>query len=370
MRIAINCRSFLKKTPTGIGRYAYHLVNSLSEIDRSNEYWLYVQKGLLDFKRRIPKSPAKNFSIKLDLFKKGIHTVLKGADIYHAPSPDFIEISKAKIVVTIHDLIYKTFPQVHTPEACQMLDQQMQQIVQIADKIICCSQNTVDDLLKYFDVDAEKVRLIYQGVDKTKFFPFSADQKGGAKALLRSKGITDPFILFVGTLEPRKNLKNLIVAFGQLKRSQKFQGQLVVVGMKGWMMEDLGQMLKREGVENDCIFLGYVPDQELCALYNCAEVFVFPSFYEGFGFPILEALACGTASVVSNTSSCREVALDSALLVDPHDSLAMAQAILEIVEDKEKQNFLSQQGLKRAQTFSFRNTAEETLEVYQQLYNL
>src|SRR3989338_3798947 len=142
MRIAINCRSFLLRRYAGIGRYAHNLVQTLSEIDKENEYYLYLKKGLFDAKRRIPKIPSKNIFVKRDMFNRGLTKTLGAVDIYHSPSPDFLDIDNAKIVVTVHDLIYKTYAQGHTPETVETTERQMQEIIRKASKIICCSKST------------------------------------------------------------------------------------------------------------------------------------------------------------------------------------------------------------------------------------
>ena len=236
MRIAINCRSFLKKQYAGIGRYAFNLVKSLSEMDSKNEYWLYVQKKYFDFKRQTPRVTARNFEVKIDWMGRGIASALKSVDIYHSPSPDFIHIEEPKIIVTIHDLVYKTYPEGHTQQARDTTDEQLKRIVEQAHKIICCSNNTVQDLCKYFPVDRKKVTLVYQGVDKEIFYPLNPTEGKAAKKILERKGVKGPFILFVGTIEPRKNLQNLLLALSELKGKINYQGKLVVVGMKGWMI--------------------------------------------------------------------------------------------------------------------------------------
>jgi glycosyltransferase involved in cell wall biosynthesis len=369
MRVAINCRSFLKKERTGIGRHTYNLVKFLGEIDQENEYCLYAPKRIFDFKRVIPRFDAKNIFAKYDYFKRGLDRTIGAVDIYHSPSPDFLPQTKAKIVVTVHDLIYKTYTQGHTDETCRILDEQMETIVNLADKILCCSQSTIDDLKEFFDVDEDKIRLIYPGVDKNIFYSFDEEKLKESFSLIRKKGIEEPFILFVGTIEPRKNLENLLDAFILLKKRGQFSGKLVIIGMRGWMMDDLEKKIKSLNLKNDCIFLGYVKDRELAAFYNCAQVFVFPSFYEGFGFPIIEALSCGAATVVSSVSSCGEVAGDASLLIDPGNADDIACAIARVINDKTLKDKLRIKAVERAKVFSFRNTAEQTLEVYQQIYD-
>ncbi|MFA5088818.1 MAG: glycosyltransferase family 1 protein [Candidatus Omnitrophota bacterium] len=370
MKIAINGRSFLKKQPTGIGRYAYHLMQSLSEIDRHNEYFLYVQKKLFDTKRRIPRIRANNLQIKVDWFNRGPEEILKGVDVYHAPSPEPLKIKNVKIVATIHDLIHIVYPQGHTDDTIKTLTGQISEIVDAAARIICCSHNTIKDLQSHFSVDPRKIKLIYQGVDKDTFCPLGHEGKRMAKNVLRAKGVEGDFLLFVGTIEPRKNLDNLLRAFSLLKRENKFTGKLVVAGMRGWKSEHLEDLIVSLGLTGEIIFLGYVSDWDLNYLYNLAKVFVFPSFYEGFGFPIIEAFTCGAAVVTSDVASCSEVAGDAAVKVNPAAPEQIAEGIRKIVEDEPFAQQIKMKGLRRAEDFSFLKTAQETLKVYEEVYCL
>jgi len=369
MKIAINCRSFLKDQYTGIGRYSYNLVKSLSEIDNENEYFLYAHKGIFDRKRKIPRFVAPNFHVKVDYFNRGPERALNNIDIYHAPSPDRIDITGGKVIVTVHDLIYLTYPQGHTPQTIEETHKQFQQIIGRSQKIICVSKSTMGDLQRHFDISPSKMRLVYQGIDRNVFYPLEMPERTKAQELVRLKGVRDPYILFVGTIEPRKNLDGLIRAFTVLKDKKVFTGKLVVIGMRGWMEGPVFDLIERFKLKNDIIFLGYLSSQELCYFYNMAEVFVFPSFYEGFGFPIVEAMSCGTPVVTSNKSSCPEVAGDAALLVDPHNPLEIAGTIEQILGDKGLRKVLQGNGFHRALDFSFISTAKNTLRVYQEVYN-
>ncbi len=367
MRIAINCRSILKPQRTGIGRYTHHLIDALARTDSINEYCLYAQRSLLDFKRRTPLSSAPNFKVRRDFFSLGINRLCPQADVYHLPSPDLIEKTSAKVVVTVHDLIDKTHPQSHTAQTIALSDTKMRAVIQRADKIICCSKTTRDDLHRFFKVDQERSCVIYQGVDRGVFFPLSASEDGHADSVMQELGVTGPYILFVGTLEPRKNLVNVLEAFAVIRNKRKFTGKLLVVGMKGWMMGQLNALLSRYGLKDEVVFLGYVTDGQLRILYNKSTAFVFPSLYEGFGFPIVEAFACSAAVVTSNTSSCAEVAGDAALTVDPNSSSAIAEAILKIIEDAKLCASLKARGQEQAARFSFDETARQTLLVYQEV---
>lgn len=370
MKIAINCRSFLNKKYTGIGRYTYHLIKSLSTIDAKNEYLLYAKKGLFNLNKKLPRISSKNFFLKPDRLNIGLERSLGKVDIYHSPSPDSLNVNNgAKIVVTVHDLIFKTFPQGHTQKTLDETEKQFRYIGQRASKIICCSKNTMKDLQKYFNVKDDKISLVYQGVDKNLFYCINEEEKKMAEKMLRSKGIREPFILSVGTIEPRKNLENILHAFDKLRTRNQFNGKLVVIGMKGWMSDSIEGLIRKLELRNRVIFMGYLSDKELLWFYNKAEAFVFPSFYEGFGFPIVEAFCCGTPVVTSNVSSCPEVAQDAALMRNPYDPEDIAEGIAQIVHDPKLKMSLIDKGFKRAEDFNFHKTAENTLKVYKEVYN-
>lgn len=370
MRIGINCRSFLKKQYAGIGRYAYHLVKCLSEIDQKNEYLLYAQKKFFDAKRKIPQIKAKNFSVRIDRFNQGIEKTLGKIDIYHAPSPEFLNIKNAKTVVSVHDIIFRTYPQGHTQKTRETLEKQLKEIVERASRIICCSQSTINDIKKHYGLGEEKIRLIYPGVDRDIFYPLEDKDNQSARAFIKSKGVEGQYLLFIGTIEPRKNLHNLLRAYVNLKKRKRFEGHLVVIGMKGWLVDGLEAFIEELGVEKEVILLGYTSNRELRYFYNLAEVFVFPSFYEGFGFPLLEAFSCGAAVVTSNVSSCPEIASDAALTVAPDRPEEIADAIEQIIHNQDLKKNLQQKAFKRALDFSFINTAKRTIKVYEEVFNL
>lgn len=371
MRIAINCRSFLNKNYTGIGRYTSQLIQSLGEIDQENQYLLYTPKRFFSPRKRFPSIPARNFFLKIDRFSRGVDKTVGAMDLYHSPSPEaWLNLNGAKVIVTVHDLIFKTYPQGHTASTIAVAQEQFRDIVEKAAKIICCSQSTLDDLNHYFKVEAKKTALIYQGVNQKDFYPIDEKEGKLAEKTIRSKGIDCPFILFVGTIEPRKNLRNLLAAFSLLKNKKVFDGKLVLIGMQGWMSEDLAGFVGKLGIKEDVAFTGFLSNEELRHFYNKAGVFVFPSFYEGFGFPIVEAFSCGAPVVTSNVSSCPEIASDAALKVDPNSPENIAQAIERILEDSVLRNELRAKGLKRAAQFTFLNTARQTLKVYQEVYGV
>ncbi len=365
MRIAINGQSILFNERTGIGRYTFHLLDSLGKIDRVHEYLLYVPpQRLFDFKRRLPDfSRYPNFKNRMDFWQQG----MVKSDVYHMPSPDAISPHAGRLVVTIHDLIYKTYPEGHHPQTIATTEKHMQAIASTAERIICVSENTRRDLHSFWNIPLAKTCVVYNGVDHAMFYPLSAPQRQEAAVELTRWGIEGPFILYVGTIEPRKNLAGLLESFAMLRSRKAFEGHLVVAGMKGWRAEDIEARIKNLGLQSKVVFTGFVDNRQLCCLYNMAEVFVFPSFYEGFGFPILESFCCGTPVITSNTSACTEIAGQAALLIDPRDLSALAQALERALTDKALRESLRQAGFKRSKDFSFALTAQKTLKIYEEL---
>ncbi len=368
MRIGINCHSFLNRRFAGIGRYAYNLVKELIAIDQANAYVLYAKKGWFDFRKKAPKFPAGNCETRLDRRSSGPARCLGDVDVFHAPSPGPVDVPGAKVVVTVHDLVYLAYPRGHTPDALRATEDQLQEAFRRADKIICVSHSTRRDLHRYFKIAGDKTVVIHQGVDKDIFRPLKPDEEASSDAYLQARGLGCPYLLWVGTIEPRKNLEHAIRAFSLCRQRGIFQGKLAVVGKKGWGGENIPGLIRQCRLEDDVVFLDFVCDKTLRLLYNRCEALVFPSFYEGFGFPILEAFCCGAAVVTSDVSSCAEIAGDAALKVPPGDPTAIAEALEGILQDRLLRERLRERALKRAEAFSFRRTAEETLAVYRAVW--
>lgn len=367
MKIAIDIRSTLKKKRTGVGQYTYNLLKNLAAVDDKNEYSLYVKKRLFSVDKKLPDIQARNFKFKVDRFSSGLDKTLGKVDVFHTPSQDLLNVNDAKIVVTVHDLIFKTFPAGHSKDALIMAEKQILNVIDKADRIICYSQSTINDLKLFYRIKDDKVSLIYVGIDRDVFYPIREEEKESAKAVLRQFGIKDKFILFVGTIEPRKNIGNLILAFNKLKKQNKIEHKLVVIGMKGWLYEKIFELYNKSEFKDDIIFLDYQPNNTLRNFYNLASVFVYPSFYEGFGFPILEAYSCAAPVVTSNISSCREIGEGAALLIDPNSVDDLSEKILRILDDNRLSDELRQKGLEKSKMFSWEATAKKTLDIYKEV---
>lgn len=370
MRISVNCRCILKPHSTGIGRYTRHLLDWLGRCDTQNQYLLYCPKKLFDIKRRrrLPHFDYANFTVKWDWFARGPWHTVGGYDVYHLPSPDAIPRQSTPVVVTVHDLIYKTWPQSQTEEMIEMTHKHMEAAASHAAKIICVSESTRRDLHRFFTLPMERSCVVYNGVDHDIFFPMTAGQKAQAARELVNHGIDGEFILFVGTLEPRKNLGGVFEAMAILKQKKQFSGKLVVSGHKGWLMGSLEAHLAKLGIKDDVIFLGHVDDGQLRSLYNLARAFVYPSFYEGFGLPIVEAMSCGAVVVTSTVSACPEIAGDGAMTTDPVDGRVLASTLASLLEDTQGTKALQARALARSKEFSFLKTARDTMKVYEKVY--
>jgi len=364
MNIGIDIRSTLKKQ-TGIGKYTFNLVNALGRIDKANNYYLYSRKKILDFKRRLPKLPAKNFKHRVDYFKKGPDRVLPELDIFHTSSYDLMKPKKArKFIVTVHDVIVKAYPYGHDEKTVKEVDEQLKRVLSEADLLVADSYNTKSDLMKFYSVNDSKIQVIYPGVD-VQPFPFGdrdyyPDRRTGK---VDTPGVEE-YILFVGTIEPRKNIQGLIKAFNLLKKEHGIKHKLIIAGMKGWMYEDIFKEYENSEFQNDIIFKGYVGNKELAELYKNASVFVYPSFYEGFGFPILEAFGYNVPVVTSQTSSCGEVAGDGALLINPDNYKEIGEGIFKIINSESLRQELIAKGLSRVKEFTWEKTAKEFLKLF------
>jgi len=358
MKICIDIRPTLKKA-TGIGKYTLNLINALAEVDPENSYYLYSRKKILDFKRRLPKLPGANFSHRVDYFKKGVDAVLPGIDIFHTSSYDLDRPKKAKYIVTVHDVIIKAYPYGHSEKTIREIDEKLKRVLNEADALVADSHSTKKDLMKFYDVAESRISVIYPGVQLFEVKPRTWTPSAPVRGLTSNI----PYILFVGTLEPRKNIDGLIKAFNWLKKEQEMDHKLYIVGMKGWMFENIFKEYEKSEFKKDIIFKGYVSEHELSALYQNASLFVYPSFYEGFGLPIVEAFSHGVPVVTSKTSSCGEIAGGSASLVDPSNSKEIGEAMAKFIADKNLREQLTRRGLERAKQFTWRNTANEFLKL-------
>ena len=284
-------------------------------------------------------------------------------DLYH--SPDFIPPLRytGKSVITIHDLAFLIYPHFLTKDAARYYGQ-IDRAVRRADHIIAVSHSTKNDLVRMLGVPEDRITVIYEAADP-RMRPMQRDE-----ALQRVQalyGVPDEFILFVSTIEPRKNVGGLLRAYRRLRDDYRLTPALVLAGSPGWLSDDVHSLVTELGLKEHTYFLGRVETDDLPYLYNAARCLVHPAFYEGFGLTPLEAMACGTPTIVSNVSSLPEVVADAALLIDPKQDEEITVALWRILTDKDLVESLRMKGQQRAAGFSWRRAAEQTMAVYREV---
>jgi len=262
------------------------------------------------------------------------------------------------IVITVHDIAYIRFPYLLNKSRQIYKKYILNSSIKKADIIIADSHSTKRDIVEFFNVDEKKIKVVHLGVE-SRFRPISNVEDYRTRNNLPSK-----MILNIGTLEPRKNVVALIKAFKKLQERGFKDYVLVIAGEKGWLYKRIFEEIKSSGVEQSIRLLGVVRDEDLPLLYNCTDLFVYPSLYEGFGLPPLEAMACGIPVITSNTSSLPEVVGNAGIMVGPDDVNSLCEAMHNVLKDKELWHHMSKKGLERAKLFSWEETARKVLEIY------
>jgi glycosyltransferase involved in cell wall biosynthesis len=381
MRIGIEYTSAVNQR-AGIGRLTRELVAALLKLDEENSYLLIkgrdsrymdAEEGIerdedapqnarlftLPFTERMASILWQRLRVPLPL-----DWLTGRLDVFH--SPDFVlpPLRRARSVVTIHDLSFIIYPQFFEPNALQYLNSAVPRTLNRADLVVTDSEATKVDLISCFSLPAEMIEVVHAGVSPE----FRrVDDKAALRRVSAEYDLSSPFILTMGTIQPRKNLRRLFQAYDFLVQDQGIPHRLVVAGEKGWLYQDIYSEVERLGLQERVRFLGFVPDADLPTLLSMADLFVYPSLYEGFGLPVVEAMACGTVTVISNTSSLPEVAADAALQVEPTDVTALAEAMHRAISEEGLRKELVERGLKQVARFTWEEAARKMLGVYERL---
>jgi glycosyltransferase involved in cell wall biosynthesis len=363
MRVGIDAR-LVYYSQAGIGQYILHLVNGLAKVDSENEYVLLQSRK--DDTRILEQPNFRRVSLwtpshhRLERYALNVELMRLGLDVLH--SPDFIPPHRpsCRSVITVHDLAFLLYPHFLTKESARYYGH-IDQAVRWTDHIIAVSESTKRDTTRHLGVPEDKITVVYEAANPV-FRPVDRDE---AKAQVRDRhGVDGPFILFVSTIEPRKNVPTLLRAVWQLLECYKEDVRLVLAGGRGWLSEDAFSVVEELNLNSRVHFVGRVSSQDLLHLYNAAELLAHPAFYEGFGLPPLEAMACGLPVIVSNVASLPEVVGDAGLLVDPHDVDELTVGLWRILNDDELRQEMQVKGLRRAKRFSWERAARETLDIY------
>lgn len=369
MRIGIDAHAIGSRL-TGNETYIKNLILALAGIDQVNEYVLFFTRPDIakDWENRFPHVRVEllrphmpyiriPLSFPLALFRTGV-------DLLHVQYTAPL-ISRVPTVVTIHDLSFEHFPQFFTPKERFFFKRTIPHTARRAAKVLTVSEFSRRDLIETYGLPSDKVVVTPNGVG-SEFRPVQDERL--VEDLKKKYGIEREYLLSVGNLQPRKNLARLIKAYTRLRElAEEFRCQLVLVGRRAWLYKHIFHEAHRPQYAGDVILTDYVPEADLPGLYSGALAFVYPSIFEGFGLPVLEAMACGTPVITSNSSSLPEVVGDAGLMVDPFDEEALEKAMLRVVEDAQLRVQLSEQSVRQAAKFSWRRTAELTLAVYQEV---
>jgi glycosyltransferase involved in cell wall biosynthesis len=362
MRIAFDCRT-VTSPKTGDRTYALNLARALAAVDGENEYLLYTWEPttLLDGLGPrtagvlLPASPLWTwtpFVFPGDLRRRR-------ADLAHVQyiTPP---VAPCPLVTTIHDVAFRRFPHLFPLKHRLLLNWLVPLSARLAVAVITGSEATKRDLVELYDLPPEKIAVTPYAADAA-YRPMDREQ--ARELVARRLGVPAPYLLSVGVLQPRKNLPRLVRAYTRVAR--EIPHRLVLVGKEGWAPDELRDAVAACPPGREPLFTGYVPDADLPALYAGADLFLYPSLYEGFGLPPLEAMACGAPVITSDTSSLPEVVGDAGVTVDPEDEEAIGEAIVRLLADRRRRADLRERGIRRAAGFTWERTARETVAVYE-----
>ncbi len=373
MRICVDVSAAVHRR-AGLGRYAQELVRALAEHGEHAYVAFYHQRGQAHLEPpidRLPRittplsvKPWRLMTMLAHFSRVGMDAMFPAIDLFHATEHLLPCLKQIPTVFTLHDLIFHFDPASHKRLNRIYLNLMMPRFLRAAQTIIAVSECTKRDAINIYNLPPDKIHVIYEGVD-SRFRPIT--DAATLAAVRRKYSLPERFILYVGTIEPRKNLPALFDAFHVSSSTfhvSRSTSHLVIAGKKGWLTEATFESAKALG--DQVIFTGYVADEDLPAAYTLADLLVLPSVYEGFGLPVLEAMACGTPVACSNVSSLPEIAGDAALLFDPRDVRAIAEAITRGSTDESLRAELRAKGLAQAARFTWAQAARQTAMLYAQ----
>ncbi len=387
MRIGIDYTAAVRQS-AGIGRYTRCLFQALLELDAQNEYTLLAAtrgvpkvtpsqdagaaSGLVEMASRgnvrVVRLPVSDRTLAILWHRLRLplwaELACGGLDVFHSPDFTLPPVRRARTVLTVHDLSFMRVPQCADPGLRSYLLQAVPRSVRRADVVLADSACTRSDVVELLDVDPARVMVLYPGVEQR----FQRVQDVATLETVRTRyGLPERFVLGLGTLQPRKNYERLIEAYARVRPDVGAEVALVIAGGKGWMYDGIFARTSELGLQDAVHFPGYVADSDLPELYTLADLFVFPSLYEGFGIPPLEAMACGTPVVTTNVSSLPEAVGDAAVTVDPLDVDALAEAMRRVLVDNSWREPMVQRGLEWVRQFTWQRAASTLLTLYQNL---
>lgn len=371
MKIGIDAR---KIRDFGIGTYIEQLLSYLPCYDNENEYYVFhypEDASIIPQAKNIGlvADSSPKYSVK-ELLGLPIKMAVQRLDLFHAPHYTLPPIRPCKGVVTIHDVIHLRFPEyLPHPAAYYYAKSMMWAAARSARKVLTVSECSKQDIMKYLGVPEQKIEVIYNGIAQ-RSGPIEQVRTPDARETLRLRfGISRPYLLYLGNFMPHKNLSGLIKAYSLLKQRHQIDACLVLAGKNDRLRAELEDLIEKEQLTGDVILTGFVEPEQVPMLYANAELFVYPSLYEGFGLQALEAMNYDIPAAVSNVSALPEISGDAAIGFDPNSPEDMAAALLKILRGQDLRNSLVEKGRKRVQAFSWKTTVERTVGVYRDILN-
>jgi glycosyltransferase involved in cell wall biosynthesis len=376
----------VEQKPSGVGLYTVNLIRALHELQAQENFQLGVAyrlsfKNWLRGSTSVPESLSnygKGYSIPIPsrfsrlflslspnpLISSYLELSLGHPDIVHGTNYSVYCCQTSKKVMGIYDITFIKYPD-YVDSFVQQYEKRIKQYLTWTDLVLTISESSKKDIVEYLGVNPQRISVTplasRYGSD------YLSDKIADQLEKSVDYDFSNPYLLFVSTIEPRKNITSLISAFNLLKQKHKIEHHLVLIGRKGWRYEPIFAAIENSPWNNQIHHLDYLSDELVALFYSKADAFVYPSHYEGFGLPVLEAMTLGTPVITSNTSSLPEVAGDAALLVDPNDPTNLAEAILQVVSDSQLRDELISRGKERAKLYSWQKTAKETLKAYKSI---
>ncbi|WP_410506235.1 glycosyltransferase family 4 protein [Haloimpatiens sp. FM7315] len=366
MKIGIDARASICYEGTGIGTYTYELINNLNKVDSKTIYNLYAHKNECNF-------PNKNINFNIKEVKKNNklnfweetnipnNIFMDNLSLYHVPQNGIgLPTNKnCPYIITLHDVIPFKMPETVSDTYLKIFNQNINQIISLCDGIITVSNYSKEDIIKTLNYPKDKIYVTYLASESI----YKPLNKKKCKSFIKNYyGIEEDFILYIGGFSPRKNISGLIDAFSKIAKKRKIK--LIIGGRKGKSYELYKNQVERLNMENKILFPGFLPAKHMPFFYNAAKIFVYPSLYEGFGLPPIEAMACGSPVIASNRTSIPEILGNSAYLINPEDTDMIKAAIIKVLDDDNFKNTLIKNGFIKSNSLNWKKTAMDTIAAY------
>jgi len=361
------------KNKSGVGWYTYHLINELRKMGCPVSGYAFDFLGRNNYRKQIDELGI--FADICTLMPYGVYRRVwrylpiqynwlfqPKADIYHFFNFIIPPYIKGKTIVTIYDMVYEKFPETMERKNYLKLKRELKRSAHQSDIIITISENSKKEIIEYLDVEPSKIKIIYPGIDHELF---NKDIDEDQKNIIRKKyKLPDRYALYLGNLEPRKNVKSIIKGIAEYNHNYHDNLLLVIAGESGWMYEPIYKTIQEYKMDHNIVFTGYIDEVDKPAIYKMSEIFLFPSLYEGFGIPVLEAMASGVPVITSNTSSLPEVVGDAAILVNPQNVENIVNSIFSLNNNQKLRNDLIQKGLAQSKKYNWKSSATNLYTIY------